>query len=89
MNSFSDEIMSPNTLSLLLSKIDLDLARNIVFSAVSMNQKTFLEVAQACLIVSAQRELEIHRQQSEKEAEKIVEKAMGEFAEKLNKTLPK
>jgi hypothetical protein len=89
MTSFSDEILTPKTLSLVLSKIDEDLARNIVFSAVSMNQKTFLDVTQACLIISAQRELEGLKKQSEIEAEEIVEKTMGEFAERLNKSLQK
>lgn len=91
-SSFSnlpDDVFTTKTIGLLLTKIDRDLALNIVFSGISLNSKKIIDVIQACLIVSAQREFEASSKQTAEKAEQIVEKAMGEFAERLQKSMAK
>lgn len=73
-----DIFINPKVISLILEKIDKDLAYNIVFSGLSLKSSRFVEIFQACLIASAQREFF-----TQKKAEKIVERVMGEFAEKI------
>lgn len=81
-------MITTKTISLLLSTIDEDLANNIVCSAISLNQKKILDVIQACIVVSAQRELDAATREAAGKAEKIVESAMGELLEKMDKQAP-
>jgi hypothetical protein len=87
--TFPEDLVNSKTVGLLLTKIDRDLALNIVMSGISLNSKKVADVLQACLIVSAQREFEAASKETQEKAEEIVEKAMGEFAERLQKTLTK
>jgi hypothetical protein len=80
-------MISTKTISILLSTIDEDLANNIVMSAISLNSKKILDVIQACIVVSAQRELEAATKEAAGKAEKIVESAMGELLDKMDKQM--
>lgn len=80
-----DDLFNSKTIGMLLTKIDHDLALNIVFSGISLNSKKMVDVIQACLVVSAQREFEATSKVASEKAEEIVEKTMGEFADRLQK----
>lgn len=76
-------LVANKTIAMLLTSLDRDLAENIVLSGVSLNPKKILDTVQACIIVSAQRELEAADKEAGNKAQEIVEKAMGEMAAKV------
>lgn len=86
LSSIPDDLFNAKTIGLLLTKIDRDLALNIICSGVSLNSKKVMEVIQACLVVSAQREFEAASKVASEKVEEIVEKTMGDFAEKISRT---
>ena len=89
ISNLPDDVFTAKTIGLLLTKIDHDLAANIVFAGISLSSKKLIDIIQACLIVSAQREFEASCSQTAEKAEKIVEKAMSEFADRLQKSVAK
>jgi len=76
--------ISPEAMGILISRLDKDLAQNLVISAVSMNQEKFLKMAEMAVIVMAMRELEKHdKENAQKEAERLVEESMMKFQKRL------
>lgn len=73
-----EEAFNAQSIGLLLKKIDRDLALNIIFSGVSLSQQKIIDVVQACVIVSTQRELD-SKAKVAKKAEEIVERVMSQF----------
>lgn len=73
-----EDIFNADTIGLLLEKIDSDLALNIVMSGISLRSQKIIEVVQACVLVSTQREID-SKAKIAKKAEEIVERVMSEF----------
>jgi hypothetical protein len=73
-----EDVFNADTIGLLLEKIDNDLALNIIMSGISLKSQKIIEVVQACVLVSTQREID-SKAKIAKKAEEIVERVMSEF----------
>lgn len=85
-SKMAENTINEKTVGALLKRIDPDLAANIVFAGISLSSAKLLDTLQACVIVAEQRALDRAAKKTAAEAEKIVEKAMEDFAEKLSKS---